>query len=601
MINLQIPQKAASKPKMIFRMLAIAWQKRPFAVVGFFIGAVVQTVSSITSIYATAQLAGLLAKYITGGDTSKIWFWLVVDVSSAIVTGLGFWFMSYCKRLIYYRITAWCTNEFFRALCFIDMPDFYDKEVRNKINKAANGYSWQIPNLVDVSLDLMFAFIRFGAIALIVAQISWWLIPVIALFLVPSLINETKISREQWHVWDEKGDNRYVFWKLDWILNQPFGQQEIRAMQAGKYIRDKIRRMNSNFYAKQELKYRYISRFTVPAKIFEALSVAVGSIILLKQFLAGSILFEKYLFLSGGLVRIVSELNGIFGTLTRLQEPILFAENFLEIIDIKPTHLDKPNAVKLPAKVSPEIEFKNVSFKYPGQENYVFENLNLLISSDDHVAIVGENGAGKSTLIKLLMRFYAPDSGKILINGVDLEDVAIASWYQNIASLFQTFNNYPFPIDENIEIARPEYAGDKARLLQAADYAGVAKMVDGLEFGWDTVLDASFKKGTEPSGGQWQRVALARAFYRQAGLLILDEPTSAIDAKAEYDIFNNIFEAYKNRTAIIISHRFSTVRRANRIIVLDRGKVVEVGSHAQLLKNQALYYEMFSKQAEGYK
>ncbi|HVO86858.1 MAG TPA: ABC transporter ATP-binding protein, partial [Candidatus Binatia bacterium] len=175
------------------------------------------------------------------------------------------------------------------------------------------------------------------------------------------------------------------------------------------------------------------------------------------------------------------------------------------------------------------------------------------------------------------------------------------SWYKQLATLFQDFNRYPLTISENIEIGRSDQQVNSEQLKRAAKFGNVDEMVTNYEHGWDTVLDSSFKKGVEPSGGQWQRVALARAFYRNTEMIILDEPTSAIDAKAEYDIFNNIFEHYKDKTALIVSHRFSTVRRANRIIVLENGSVVEQGSHQTLMKNKGLYYEMFSKQAEGYK
>jgi ATP-binding cassette subfamily B protein len=199
------------------------------------------------------------------------------------------------------------------------------------------------------------------------------------------------------------------------------------------------------------------------------------------------------------------------------------------------------------------------------------------------------------------MRFYKPSSGQILINGLNLEDIAIESWYDHLATLFQTFNYYPFPVEENIEIARPHFAGDQKRLEEAAKFGGVDEQVKNYQYGWETVLDPSFKKGIEPSGGQWQRIGLARAFYRHGNVLILDEPTSAIDANAEYEIFNNIFEHYQDKTAIIISHRFSTVRRADRIVVLDQGQIVEQGSHKELMNTRGLYRELFTKQAEGYR
>jgi ATP-binding cassette subfamily B protein len=255
----------------------------------------------------------------------------------------------------------------------------------------------------------------------------------------------------------------------------------------------------------------------------------------------------------------------------------------------------------LPKNSTPHITFKNVSFTYPGQIAAVFENLNLEIKAGEHIALVGENGAGKSTLIKLLLRFYLPTSGQILVDGQDLQAITIESWYVQLATLFQDFNQYPLSIAENIEIGRSNQKVDTTLLQKASKFGSVDELVKGYKHGWETVLDSSFEKGVEPSGGQWQRVALARAFYRNANMIILDEPTSAIDAKAEYDIFNNIFKHYKDKTALIVSHRFSTVRRADRIVVLDSGKIIEQGSHKELMRKGGLYHELFSKQAEGYK
>lgn len=585
----------------LLRIMQMSWQARKSAVILFFAGALLEIAASILALYATAKLSALLAEYLTTRSTDMIWFWLWVDIASAAVIGIGFWIMQYSKNLLYYKLSAWSTLAFMQAMCRIDIHDFYNEQVRNQINKAQSGYSWQIPNTAYTTLELFYAVLRFLAIAVVVAQINAWLIVVIALFLVPTLISENLLARLQWFVWDKKGDERHVFWSIDWLIRQPKNQMELRSSQAREYLVKKINDMNAVFYREQEKEYRKLSGVSIGSKLLEVGGTAVGAVVVLKQFLSGAISLDRYFFLSGALLRIGGALNTIFGTLSRLQEPVLFAQNFFAVIDRQPSIQDKPDAVVLPSEVTPEIRFENVSFTYPEQDVPVFKNLNLTIKPGEHVALVGENGAGKTTLIKLLMRFYTPDSGRILIDGHDIDSIAIESWYAHLATLFQEFNQYPFPIDENIYIADPRAKNDIERLEQAAKFGGVDKLVKKYEHGWDTVLHSSFEKGIEPSGGQWQRVALSRAFYRGAHVLILDEPTSAIDARAEYDIFNNIFDHYGNKTALIVSHRFSTVRRADRIIVLDKGKIIEQGTHAELIKNRNIYHDLFTKQAEGYK
>lgn len=592
-----------SRLRTIFRLIGVARQTRPGSLALYLLGAVTEISAFLVSIFATAKLGALVALYITGGSafTSKIWFWLYVDIAAAVVIGLAFWLMSYAKQLLYFSTVKWVTLHYFEKLCSIDFSDFQDENTRNQINKIESGYTWQVPNLSEAILELIYGVLRFLAITVIVAQISWWLVPLIAVFLVPSLLAESRVARLKWFVWDERGDQRHVYWGLNHIFKQARGQLEIRSLQAKKYLVGKIDTMNEVFYREQEERYRHATRMIVPSKVFEVAGTAVGSIVVLKQVLAHSISLDRYFFLSGALLRIGGALNTIFSTLTRMQEPLLFAENYFAFIDKPVLYVDPPKAIHLPSDKIPEILFEDVSFTYPGQTQSVFENLNLVIRPGEHVAIIGENGAGKSTLIKLLLRFYKPVSGRILIDGQDLQEIAIDSWYGVLATLFQEFNQYPFPIAENITIGRPENKNNDRDLHEAARLAGVDEMVNKYKHGWDTVLDSSFEKGTEPSGGQWQKIALARAFYRDAQILILDEPTAAIDAKAEYDIFNNIFEHYGNRTALIISHRFSTVRRADRIVVLDKGKIVGEGNHQELMVQKGLYEEMFSKQAEGYK
>lgn len=583
-------------------MLGVAWHLRPHVLMLYFACALLEIAASIVTIYATAQIGALLAQFIASGDYGAVWLWLWIDIAAAACIALGFAGMAYAHRLMYMSFGQWSTVQFQAALCRIDMSGFYDEKIRNEINKVAGGYTWQIANLAQLNLDFIYGILRFLAITAVVSQITWWIVPLIALFLVPSLLSETRVAKLLWFVWDTKGDQRHVFWGFEWILRQPKGQMELRTTQASDFIIAKIDRMLSVFYKEQETKYKQATKVILPTKILEVFGTAIGSIVLLRQVLSGAIGLDRFFFLSGALLRIGGALNNIFGTLARMQESLLFTESFFGLIDMQPKSHDIAKPIDISKATDIIVEFKNVTFSYPDQEKPVFKNLNLRIKPGEHVALVGENGAGKSTLIKLLMRFYQPDSGQILINGHDLHDIALESWYSQLTTLFQDFNQYPLPIDENITIGQSSKKPDKELMQQAAALGGVDKLITSYKHGWETVLDASFEKGVEPSGGQWQRIALARAFYRQTNVMILDEPTSAIDAKAEYHIFNSIFERYHNKTALIVSHRFSTVRRANRIIVLDKGKIIEQGSHQELMKRKGgLYHDLFTKQAEGYR
>ena len=249
----------------------------------------------------------------------------------------------------------------------------------------------------------------------------------------------------------------------------------------------------------------------------------------------------------------------------------------------------------------PEIKIQDVNFSYPGSDRVVLKGLNLEIKSGEKVAIVGHNGAGKTTLIKLILRFYKPQSGEIFINNKNLNDLMIKDYYKNVSALFQEYNTYSnLTLEENITIGKQKKKHSKDEIRKAAEYADVSDFVSDYKDGYKQILSERYKGGTRPSTGQWQKIAIARFFYRNSPLVIFDEPTAAIDAKSEAKIFNKIYSFFKNKTVIIISHRFSTVRNADRIIVVSKGKIIEQGSHEELMKLKGKYAEAFKLQAEGY-
>ena len=279
-----------------------------------------------------------------------------------------------------------------------------------------------------------------------------------------------------------------------------------------------------------------------------------------------------------------------------------YLDKFFDFLETEKFITSPSEPVAIPNKPEPPIlEFKDVVFKYPSTERDILKNFNLTIQSGEKVALVGENGAGKTTLIKLLLRFYDVTEGEILINGVNIKDVNLDEWHKCIGALFQDFIKYQFTFKENVYLGDLTKANEEKLLKEAIEKSGANKYLDTLPNGIDQIVGKMFEGGIDLSGGQWQKLALARAFFRDAPILILDEPTSAIDAKAEYEIFQNVQKLQKDKTVVIISHRFSTVRQADRILVLDDGKILEEGNHEELMKEKGLYAELFEIQAKGYK
>jgi ATP-binding cassette subfamily B protein len=296
-----------------------------------------------------------------------------------------------------------------------------------------------------------------------------------------------------------------------------------------------------------------------------------------------------------------SSIRSLLDSLNRLYESNLFLDNLMTYLKLQPLLVAPANGLTAPASIRHGIEFRHVSFRYPGSDVYALRDISLHIQPGERIALVGLNGAGKTTLIKLLTRLYDPTDGQVLLDGVDLRDYDLTSLHQRFGVIFQDFVRYQFTVRENIGFGQVDALDDIARIKDAADRGGASSIIENMPQGYDTMLGRRWEKGQELSGGQWQKIALARAFMRKAEVLVLDEPTSALDAEAEYEVFRRFGELMEGRIAVLISHRFSTVRMADRIAVLSAGKILELGSHAELMQLDGAYARLFNLQAEGYR
>jgi ATP-binding cassette subfamily B protein len=294
-------------------------------------------------------------------------------------------------------------------------------------------------------------------------------------------------------------------------------------------------------------------------------------------------------------------LREMLGGLSGLYEDNLFLSNLYEFLDLKRKVVEPLTSRPIPRPMRTGIVFDRVSFQYPTGTRRVLQDISLTIRPGDHVAFVGENGSGKTTLIKLLCRLYDPTDGAITLDGTDLRQFETAALRHEISVIFQDYAQYHLTARENIWFGNPQLSPDQERIVAAARYSGADEVIAGLKRGYDTTLGKWFEDGEELSIGEWQKVALARAFLRDAPIIVLDEPTSALDAKAEYEVFGKFRQLAEGRTTILISHRFSTVRMADCIYVLDDGKIVEAGTHEKLVQRGGKYARLFETQAQYYR
>ncbi|MEM6997916.1 MAG: ABC transporter ATP-binding protein [Patescibacteria group bacterium] len=560
--------------------------------------------STLLLTYFGAQAIGRLADALSGGASTEkeIITSLALSTTFILLSKIAWAFLTYLERVSYYSLTRWAEIQYKEKLSEIDTEYLENRKFMDQANKVNDRLEWAI-SAFNINVFLFIhEIVKLVSIVYFVAQAIWWAIPLIIAMSIPNFLANTKASKLKWGIWQKKGSEYHTYYGITWLFRRQADLQEIKILNSSKYLLKNVaEKLLLKFNNEQVKAIRKFLPVSLLSTLIESSGVLVISIWLLKRTLDGALTLTSFSFLTGLVDRFNGTMQQFLGTMTRMYEQSQYIEDFYSILATEPK-LKKPDTGhKIPSSSVPRVEFVNVSFKYPGTEKYIFRGLNLTIESGQDVALVGPNGAGKTTIIKLLLRLYDPTSGSILINGVDLKQVDIETWYENISAMLQHFNHYPLTLQDNIKLGRKQKKS-KEQLQYAIKMAGLESMINEAPKGLSTYLDPAFEDSIEPSGGQWQRVALARSFYRQTNMLILDEPTSAIDSVAEAEIFDRIFKEHQTgRTTLIISHRFNTVRNADVIYVLDKGKVVEKGSHDELLINKSTYKKMFDAQAKGYK
>jgi ATP-binding cassette, subfamily B, bacterial len=315
----------------------------------------------------------------------------------------------------------------------------------------------------------------------------------------------------------------------------------------------------------------------------------------------GKLDIGTFTFMTGAIALASSNIQAVFTTFSTIADQAMFITDLLDFFNLQPRVFSKPNGLPAPRPIRQGFEFQDVSFSYPGQTRLVLSNVSFLLRPTERIALVGENGQGKTTIVKLLTRLYDPSGGRILLDGVDLREYQLEDLWKEVGVIFQDFMRYDMTAGENIAIGRIEDQDNVFRVRSAAQKSLAEQVIRKLPKGYEQILGRRFEGGVDLSGGEWQKIALARAYLRDAQVLILDEPTAALDARSEHEVFERFAELTKGKMALLISHRFSTVKMADRILVLENGRIAEQGAHDQLLLNKGRYAEMFELQAASYR
>ncbi len=492
--------------------------------------------------------------------------------------------------------------ELDKKLNTLDPAVFESTKFQNLLAQI-DGVKGAMMSYVMRMISLIGDIVRFITAAIVVSTQFPLFVPLIIIATIPSFLSMSKYRDDMWPYWSqERGILQRLFQYVTTTFSNPSTSKEVAIFKNGPALLKKVKDSQSVYYRKFS-KASYKRLFILLVSGFFQIGVfMVTQAFNLAAVMAGKLSIGQFTIFFQQTFQLGLSAEGILDNYSSMNMRTKYIDQYFEVLKYPNAILSPQHPASLPQKEEPlVIEFNNVSFTYPDSKRPILKNFNLKIKSGEKIALVGENGAGKSTIIKLLLRFYDVTDGTITINGVNIKDIDLHEWQGRIGALFQDFIKYQFTLKENVYFGNLEEKDNEKLLKDAITKSGVDKFLDDLPEKYNQVVGKMFENGVDLSGGQWQKLALARAFFRDAPILILDEPTSAIDAKAEYEIFEHVQKLQKDKTVIIISHRFSTVRNADRILVLDEGRIIEEGGHEILMKKKGLYAELFNIQAQGYK
>ena len=531
-------------------------------------------------------------------DYTLLWTYVAAEFTLVILSDLVSRAISLTDGLLgdEYNITSSVT--IIKKTNQINISLLEDSEFYDKLERARTQTTGRVALMSNVLGQAQSTI----SIATLVAGLIYfepYLIILLVLSIIPSFINEVRFSQQQYSLARSWTSERRELDYLRFIGANDKTAKEIKLFGLTDFVVDRFRNLSEEYYQLNKTLAIKRSALGFLFNVLGSLSYYGAYVFIIYRVLSGAITLGELTFLSGSFNRLMRNLQDFFSKFTRISESALYLKDYFDFIDISVASKVKED-VPLPKHITKGFEFKDVRFAYPNSETEILKGITFNLKAGEKLAFVGQNGAGKTTLIKLLLRFYEPTSGEILLDGINVNRFNIAEYQEYFGVIFQDFFRYEFTVKENIAIGKIAELENQNKIENAAELSLANEVVSELKHGYDQQLGKRFANGQELSGGQWQKVALARAYMKSAEVMILDEPTSALDARAESDVFGRFIGLTEGKTSIIISHRFSTVRQADRILVLENGKVLEIGTHQELMKNQTLYSELFTLQAEGY-
>lgn len=482
----------------------------------------------------------------------------------------------------------------------LDLASFEDASFQDRLDRARRQTMGRIPLLNQLMQQMQdsVTVISFG-VGLVVY--NPWLVVLLALALIPSLMGEMHFNSRTYALNHARAADRRERDYLRMIAATAETAKEVKIFSLSPWLRDRYLTLARRFYLENRVIQRRQLSVMAVLTALGTLAYYAAFLWIIARTLTGQLSIGDLTFLSGSFLRLRGLLEGLLSGFSSMAGQAMYLDDLFDFFTARPAIASPADPLPVPAPIAQGFRFENVGFRYPGREDWAIRGMTLELRAGETVALVGENGAGKTTIVKLLARLYDPDEGRITLDGRDLRDYDLDQLRATVGVIFQDFVRYAVTAAENIAIGRIEARDDRPRIVTAAERSLADQVIAKLPKGYDQMVGKRFARGLDLSGGEWQKLAIARAYMRDAQLLVLDEPTAALDARAEYEVFLRFRDLTQGRTALLISHRFSSVRMADRIIVLEGGRVQDQGSHAELVARPGRYKELFELQAQGYR
>ena len=582
--------------------LALAWAASPrllirYTVLGMF-SAVMPPVAVLLGSMLVNKIAEARSHELTFSDLLPIvlGLWIASTVQRAASAYIG-----YGRNLYVRRVELEAERRLLEKASKVDLGHFDNSDWHDRLARAKRDVSWRPGDLTWSVLGLSGNIVTIILMAGLLASLHWILVLLAIGSALLSLIIESRVTSKLYkYYYHETPEERERGYMAD-LLVEPRTTKEIRAYVLADYLLGRYRKLSEDLFSQRQKMYRMGSRISTISGIVSGTTLALAYVFVALRGIEGTIDPGGVVLVIGAFTSVSATLGQITSTFVAVDQHTTFLDDYFSFLSIGSLIPVPANPKAIPDGPITSIEFENVSFSYPGGTGPAVEGLNLSIRSGELIALVGENGAGKSTLIKLLLRFYDAHNGSVRVSGIDVKDLNPEVLRSRIGVLFQDYANYELSVRENVIMGWPYDEADDKEIIKALRDSRSEWLVKKMPKGLDSKVGRLFEGGHDLSGGEWQRLALARIMYRNADIWILDEPTSALDPEAEAAIFAELKENLKGRIGIVISHRFSTVRIADRIAVVDDGHVTELGTHEELLSAGNRYAELFELQAVGYR